>query len=193
MPFAWWHPLPEGEKDFVTKRILCLSGSLRGVSANTALLRACRELAPASLELTLFERMGELPLFNPDLDSDPLPHAVLALREAVGHSDAIIVACPEYAHGVPGPFKNLLDWLVSSLEFPGKPIAQWNASGRGSHHAQDALREVLATMSAHLLDDAAASFPLPGAGASMEAMLGDPAHVERIRAALNRLASVLGA
>ena len=172
-------------------RILCLSGSLRAVSANTALLRASRVLAPATLELALFERMGELPLFNPDLDIEPLPPAVLALREAVGGSDAIIVACPEYAHGVPGPFKNLLDWLVSSLEFPGKPVAQWNASGRGSHHAQDALREVLTTMSARLLDEAAATFPLRGAGSSVEALLGDAAHVERIRTALSRLAAAL--
>ncbi len=177
----------------MTKRILCLSGSLRAVSANTALLRACRQLAPRTLELTLFERMGELPLFNPDLDTGPLPPVVLALREAVGNSDALVIACPEYAHGVPGPFKNLLDWLVSSLEFPGKPVAQWNASGRGSHHAQDALREVLVTMSAQLLEDAAASFPLPGAGSSVETLLGDPAHVERIRVALDRLDSALNA
>jgi NAD(P)H-dependent FMN reductase len=187
------HLLATPEKSPAMKRILCLSGSLRGVSANTALLRACRELAPASLQLTLFERMGELPLFNPDLDADPLPPAVLALREAVGRSDALLVACPEYAHGVPGPFKNLLDWLVSSLEFPGKPVAQWNASGRGSHHAQDALREVLTTMSARLLDDAAASFPLPGAGASVEELLGDPAQAGRIRMALDRLAAALDA
>jgi len=174
-----------------TLRILCLSGSLRGISANTALLRASCMLAPPVLQLTLFERMGDLPLFNPDLDIEPLPDAVLALREAVGASDAIIVACPEYAHGVPGPFKNLLDWLVSSLEFPGKPVAQWNASGRGSHHAQDALREVLITMSVRLLDEAAAAFPLPGAGCSMETLLDDAAHVERIRAALDRLAAAL--
>ena len=172
-------------------RILCLSGSLRGVSGNTALLRAARTLAPAALELSLFERMGELPLFNPDLDVEPLPPVVLALREAVGASDAIIVACPEYAHGVPGPFKNLLDWLVSSLEFPGKPIAQWNASGRGSHHAQDALREILTTMSACVLDAAAASFPLPGAGCSVASLLDDPAHAQRIRSALSRLAEAL--
>lgn len=174
-------------------RILCLSGSLRAVSANTALLRAACALAPQELELALFGRMGELPLFNPDLDAEPLPPAVLALREAVGASDAVVIACPEYAHGVPGPFKNLLDWLVSSLEFPGKPVAQWNASGRGSHHAQDALGEVLRTMSARLLDEAAAAFPLPGAGSSVEALLGDADHVTRIRAALDRLVCALGA
>lgn len=174
-------------------RILCLSGSLRTVSANTALLRAARALAPRELELILFERMGELPLFNPDLDLAPLPPAVLALREAVGASDAIVIACPEYAHGVPGPFKNLLDWLVSSLEFPGKPVVPWNASGRGSYHAQDALREILRTMSADLLDEAAAVFPLPGAGSSVDALLGDEDHVMRIRTALDRLASSLQA
>jgi NAD(P)H-dependent FMN reductase len=173
------------------KRILCLSGSLRGVSANTALLRACRVLAPSSLQLTLFERMGELPLFNPDLDVEPLPAVVLALREAVGASDALIVACPEYAHGVPGPFKNLLDWLVGSLEFPGKPVAQWNASGRGSHHAQAALREVLLTMSARLLDTAHAEIPLPGAGSSVEAVLAQADQVARIRDGLERLHQAL--
>jgi len=192
-------PLPLGERVGVRgtyeakKRILCLSGSLRAVSANTALLRACRALAPPTLELTLFERMGELPLFNPDLDLEPLPPVVSALREAVGASDAIVIACPEYAHGVPGPFKNLLDWLVSSLEFPDKPVAQWNASGRGSQHAQDALREVLITMSAHLLDEAAAAFPLPGAGCTVDTLLGDAAHVERMRIALTRLERALQA
>lgn len=145
-------------------RVLCLSGSLRGVSGNTALLRAAHTLAPIELELSLYEGMGALPLFNPDLDVEPLPETVSALRRVVGTSDALIVACPEYAHGIPGPFKNLLDWLVGSLEFPGKPVAQWNASGRGSHHAQAALREVLQTMSAQVLDSATAEVPLPGGG-----------------------------
>ncbi|WP_266168996.1 NADPH-dependent FMN reductase [Dyella subtropica] len=168
-------------------RVLCLSGSLRRVSSNTALLRAASALAPDELELSLFEGMGGLPLFNPDLDVEPLPESVTGLRQAVGRSDALLIACPEYAHGVPGAFKNLLDWLVASLEFPGKPVVQWNASGRGSHHAQAALREVLTTMSACILDSAAADFPLPGAGYSTEALLGQPEHVDRIRNALDRL------
>jgi len=168
-------------------RVLCLSGSLRAVSGNTALLRVAGRLAPAALQLSLYEGMGALPLFNPDRDVDPLPETVLALRRAVGESDALIVACPEYAHGIPGPFKNLLDWLVGSLEFPGKPVAQWNASARGSHHAQAALREVLQTMSAQVLDDAAAEVPLPGAGCAAETLLGQPEQVARIDEALKRL------
>src|SRR5579859_7959390 len=100
------------------RHVMCLSGSLRRVSSNTAALLAACELAPAELSLTLYTGLGTLPLFNPDDESAHLPASVQALREAVGQSDALLIACPEYAHGVPGAFKNLLDWLVGSLEFP---------------------------------------------------------------------------
>jgi len=102
-------------------RVLCLSGSLRRRSGNTALLLAARQLAPNTLALDMYDGLGQLPLFNPDDEVDPLPASVQALRAAVGTSDALLIACPEYAHGIPGAFKNLLDWLVGSLEFPGKP------------------------------------------------------------------------
>jgi len=80
--------------------------------------------------------MGALPQFSPDTEVDPLPPTVLGLREAVGCADALLIACPEYAHGIPGAFKNLLDWLVGALEFPGKPVLLLNTSASGSHHAQ---------------------------------------------------------
>jgi len=118
------------------KRVLCLCGSLRRVSANRAALEAARELAPASLRLELYSGMGALPLFSPDTEVAPLPPAVLGLREAVGCANALLIACPEYAHGIPGAFKNLLDWLVGALEFPGKPVLLLNTSASGSHHAQ---------------------------------------------------------
>ena len=99
--------------------MLCLCGSLRRVSANRAALEAARELAPASLQLEIYPGMDALPLFCPDAEVDPLPEPVLDLRAAVGRADALLVACPEYAHGIPGSFKNLLDWLVGALEsFP---------------------------------------------------------------------------
>ena len=172
-------------------RVLCLSGSLRRRSGNTALLRAASALAPASMELGVYGGMGALPLFNPDDEVASVPAVVTALREQVGASDALLIACPEYAHGVPGPFKNLLDWLVGSLEFPDKPIALWNASARESHHAQDALREILVTMSARLVEDACTTVPLPGAGCEVEEILGDAAQRERIGLALAALARAL--
>ncbi|WP_082582828.1 NADPH-dependent FMN reductase [Frateuria sp. Soil773] len=143
------------------------------------------------LELRLYGGLGELPLFNPDDERDPLPAPVLALREAVGRADALLVACPEYAHGVPGAFKNLLDWLVGSLEFPGKPVLLLNASARGSHHAQEALAEILRTMSAELLSTQPFPVALPGAGCTAEQVLASAERRAELRAALDHLAAEL--
>ena len=169
-------------------RVLCLSGSLRRRSGNTALLHAAARLAPAGLRLAVYDGLASLPLFNPDDEMEALPASAAALRQRVGESDALLIACPEYAHGVPGPFKNLLDWLVGSLEFPGKPVALWNASARDSHHAQDALREILRTMSARLLEEASVTIPLPGAGCGQDDVLADPARASHVRDALGALA-----
>lgn len=169
------------------RRVLCLSGSLRRVSANTAALEAARVFAPPSLELVLHDGLATLPWFNPDDERDPLPAPVAALRKAVGASDALLIACPEYAHGVPGAFKNALDWLVGSLEFPGKPVALINASGRGSHHAQEALVEILRTMSATVLDDVSGTVPLPGVGCAPAWIVEQPDLREVLCALLARL------
>lgn len=173
------------------RRVLCLSGSLRRVSSNTAALQAAQQLAPPSLELVLYDGLGTLPLFNPDDEVEPLPVSVAALRTAVGEADALLMACPEYAHGVPGAFKNLLDWLVGSLEFPDKPLLLLNASGRGSHHAQDALGEILRTMSANLLAPQPLEVALPGGGCTREQVLADPARCTELSAVLDCLTTAL--
>ncbi|GGY22629.1 NAD(P)H-dependent oxidoreductase [Rhodanobacter panaciterrae] len=173
------------------RRVLCLSGSLRRVSSNTAALEAAQRLAPAALELVGYAGLGELPLFNPDNDVEPLPVSVLALRDAVGRADALLVACPEYAHGVPGAFKNLLDWLVGSLEFPGKPVLLLNTAARGSYHAQEALDEILRTMSAQLLTTQPSTVSLPGAGCTTAQVLASAERCAELRAALAILVEAL--
>jgi NAD(P)H-dependent FMN reductase len=172
------------------RRVLCLSGSLRRVSSNTAALAAAQQLAPSMLELVLHDGLGALPLFNPDDDVEPLPPSVLALRDAVGRADALLIACPEYAHGVPGAFKNLLDWLVGSLEFPGKPIVLLNTAARGSYHAQEALAEILATMSAQLLTPQPLPVGLPGAGCTAAQVLASADRCAELRAALDILGDI---
>ena len=144
-----------------TVRLLRLSGSLRQDSTNTALLRASTRAAPAGVAVRLFDGLGDLPVFNPDLERDPWPPAVTALRAAVRDADGLLIACPEYAHGIPGGLKNALDWLVSGDEAPGKPVALLRASDR-SRHAHEALVEVLRTMSMAVRTEAALVVPLMG-------------------------------
>ena len=174
-----------------TRRVLCLSGSLRRVSSNAAALEAAQQLAPPTLELELYRGLGTLPLFNPDDEMAAVPMSVSALREAVGRADALLIACPEYAHGVPGAFKNLLDWLVGSLEFPGKPVLLLNTAARGSHHALEALAEILVTMSAQLLAAQPVLVALPGAGCSAAQVLASAERCAELRTALDVLAEAL--
>ncbi|OBS09856.1 NADPH-dependent FMN reductase [Acidihalobacter prosperus] len=142
-------------------KILAISGSLRQASLNSLLLRAVARLAPAGIEVTLYRGLGELPLFNPDLEADVCT-PVADLRRRILQTDALLIASPEYAHGVTGAIKNGLDWMVGNETFVDKPVALLNASPRAVH-AQAALRETLCTMSARIIDEACITVPLMGA------------------------------
>ena len=139
-------------------RVLAISGSLRRASTNTAALEALARLAPEGVKVLVYRDLAKLPPFNPDDDVEdrPKPEPVETLRTLVGASDAIVIAAPEYAHGLPGALKNALDWLVASETFAGKPIALINTSPR-AFHAQASLREILATMAARLTPEAFAA------------------------------------
>lgn len=152
--------------------ILALAGSLRAASINAAFCRAAARLAPAPLQVRVFEGLGALPLFNPDLENDA-PPPVRAFRRRVDSSDALLIASPEYAHGVSGVMKNALDWLVSFEGTVNKPVALVNTSPR-AHHAYDALAETLRTMSLDLVGAASVTVPLLGTCVTEEAMLASP-------------------
>ncbi|MEO8153384.1 MAG: NADPH-dependent FMN reductase [Rhizobacter sp.] len=129
--------------------VLTLSGSLRRASLNTAMLTMAAHCAPPGLRVSRPRGLGDLPLFNPDLEVHE-PPAVARLRDDIAKADALLIASPEYAHGVSGVMKNALDWMVASAVFVDKPVVLWNASPRASH-ALAALRETLAVMSSRLI------------------------------------------
>ncbi|OGU22869.1 MAG: FMN reductase [Hydrogenophilales bacterium RIFOXYD1_FULL_62_11] len=153
-------------------RVLAISGSLRKASLNTALLRAAARIAPPGIEVVLYHSLGELPLFNPDIEaSEPVP--VVTFREHILASDALLIASPEYAHGVTGAIKNALDWMVGNETLVNKPVALLNASPRATH-AQAALREIVSTMSARLVDEACITIPILGSGFSEDDIVQRP-------------------
>ncbi|MDR3416427.1 MAG: NAD(P)H-dependent oxidoreductase [Nevskia sp.] len=163
--------------------LLAVSGSLRAASSNTAALQALCLLAPPELEIALYD-VGRLPHFNPDLDVEPLPAPVRELRALVGRCAGIVISSPEYAHGMPGSLKNALDWLVSSFEFPGKPVALVNTSPRAVH-AQAALTETLTTMSARLVPEANVTLPLLGRTLDAAGIAADAELAALLRRALD--------
>ena len=163
-------------------KILALSGSLRAASINSALLRAAARLAPPGLFISIFDGLGALPLFNPDHEATPSA-TVIRFRQQVADADALLIASPEYAHGVTGTIKNALDWLVSFEPFAYKPVAVLNASPR-AHHADAALRETLRTMAADIVESASLTIPLLGSVSDEEEILNAPPQAALIRQAL---------
>jgi chromate reductase, NAD(P)H dehydrogenase (quinone) len=138
-------------------RILAVSGSLRESSFNTSLLRAAAEAAPEGVELELWEGLGELPLYDQDLDdAADVPESVRRLREDWAAADAILFSTPEYNGSVPGGLKNAIDWasrprLEGALR--NKTVAVIGAStGQfGALWAQQDLKRILAVAGARVV------------------------------------------
>jgi NAD(P)H-dependent FMN reductase len=168
---------------------LTICGSLRARSSNTALLEAVALLASGGAEVTCYDGLASLPLFNPDIDIVPAPAAVQTLREQIAAADAVIISSPEYAHGVPGALKNALDWLVSGVEIYGKPVALLNPSPR-SLFAHPQLAETLRTMGALIVEGASVSLPIAGRGLDAAGIAGDPELAESLLGILVALTSV---
>lgn len=114
-------------------RLVGVSGSLRAGSFNSALLRAAQGLTPEGVELIEGSIRG-VPLYDGDVERDQgLPEAVVALKDLIADSDGLLLFTPEYNNGIPGVFKNAIDWLsrpASDIErvFGGRPVAVLGAS-----------------------------------------------------------------
>jgi len=141
--------------------LYALCGSQRRMSSNRMLLEALRNAAPEGIVIEICETIGDMPIFNPDSEGVSTPAVVEAFAAKIRAADGLIVACPEYAHGIPGGLKNALDWLVSRDEVPFKPVMIAHASHRGEHIVAQ-LTEVLQTMSLRLVPEAFLQVPLVG-------------------------------
>jgi chromate reductase len=131
-------------------KVCGIAGSLRKSSYNRSLLRAAVELAPDRMTITVFDRLGDVPLYDADVEARGDPEPVSALKKAIREADALLIATPEYNHGIPGVLKNAIDWASrppSPIVLAGKPAALIGASpGRtGTARAQLALRESLSS------------------------------------------------
>jgi NAD(P)H-dependent FMN reductase len=133
--------------------LLGISGSLRAGSFNTALLRAASGLVGDGVHLDVATIHG-IPLYDGDVETaEGIPAAVQALKSKVLACQGLLLVTPEYNNGIPGPFKNAIDWLTRpDTEIPqvfgGRPVAVIGASpgGFGTILAQAAWLPVLRTL-----------------------------------------------
>jgi len=149
-------------------------------------------LAPAGISVVLYRGMGDLPLFNPDIEASD-PAAVADLRAQIIAADALLIASPEYAHGITGVMKNALDWMVGCEAFVLKPVALLNASPRAVH-AQSSLTQIVTMMSARIVAEASVTVPILGSHLSEDEIVRHPDISAVLRTALRAMhAAVLTA
>jgi NAD(P)H-dependent FMN reductase len=168
--------------------VLALSGSLRSRSSNTALLHAAAKLANERLAISIYDGIGDLPHFNPDLDEEAAPAPVARFRAALRQADGLLICTPEYANGVPGVLKNALDWLVSSAELYAKPVAVISASPTpmGGEKAYESLLLTLGMLNAGFAGGL--RIPFVSMKLDAEGAITDPDTVEAMRGLLTDLA-----
>ncbi|MDY6997018.1 MAG: NADPH-dependent FMN reductase [Actinomycetota bacterium] len=147
-----------------TKTVLVLVGSLRAASVNRQLAELAVGAAPEGVSLELFDRLGEVPFYNEDIDNDTAPEPVVALREAAARADAALVVTPEYNGTVPGVLKNAVDWLSRPFgagALGGKPLAVVGAAqGRyGGVWAHDDARKSFGIAGARVVEELHLSLP----------------------------------
>ncbi|OGX90736.1 NADPH-dependent FMN reductase [Hymenobacter coccineus] len=177
--------------------VLAFSDSPRPDSAVGQLLRAAMVAVSPRSSATFYEDILALPLFNPDLDvpEAPVAPAVVALREQVRAADAVLIATPEYAYGMPGSLKNALDWLVSAGSFYGKPTGVLSASPSeaGGEKARAGLLLTLGALGAAVVP--AASFAVLFVRARLDAAgaLTDAALAAQLASAVAALAAAAAA
>ena len=125
----------------MTVRVALIVGSLRKGSYSRAIGMELKALAEPGLEIEPVE-IGELPLYDPDLETDNPPPAWERFREEVATTEAVLFVTPEYNRSIPGALKNALD--VGSRPYghsvwDGKPTAVVSGSagaigGFGANH-----------------------------------------------------------
>jgi len=138
--------------------ILAISGSLRSGSSNHNILTFLGGLAPAYIHYSIYDRLADIPPFDPGLDNEQPSEAVAELRDLMKNASGVIICTPEYAFGVPGQLKNMLDWMVSSSSLVDKSVALITASSVGSH-AHASLLLTLSALSAKVIDGATLLIP----------------------------------
>ena len=92
----------------MTVRVALIVGSLRKGSYSRAIGMELKALAEPGLEIESVE-IGDLPLYNPDLETDSPPPAWERFREEVETTEAVLFVTPEYNRSIPGALKNALD------------------------------------------------------------------------------------
>lgn len=138
-------------------KILAFAGSLRKASLNRSLLKAAIDLRPKGMHIDTFDLI-DIPLYNGDVEAEATPESAQSFKDAIRKADGILIASPEYNHGISGVLKNAIDWASrpgkeKSVSLANKPVGILGAStGQlGTARSQDQLRHTLKALNVYCM------------------------------------------
>ena len=134
------------------KNILAINGSASKYSANQKLVENIVELSHTMFHLTVFNKLKDLPHFDPELSVSNPPEPVMAFRQSVENANGIIICTPEYVFTIPSGLKNALEWCVATTVFSDKPVGLITASAQGRKAHED-LKLIMKTIMATFVDE----------------------------------------
>ena len=141
--------------DRKSMKIAGISGSLRKHSMHRGILRTVADhLQAKGIEFIEVE-IGDMPLYNQDINDQGIPTAVQQAHDKLQAADAIVLASPEYNYSVTGVLKNAIDWFsrIENQAFNGKAVSIMGASpGMGTARSQYHLRQILVFMNAFVVN-----------------------------------------
>ena len=166
-----------------TVQIAGIAGSLRAASWARSLLRATAQQS-TTVDLTIWDALGKVPLFNEDLESGPVPEAVADMRELIDRSDALLIVTPEYNQSIPGVLKNALDWAsrpYGQTVLKDKPVAAVGTSPlpTGGACALADVRKVITLLGADVIE-AELTVPQVHTRFDADGLICDPQQADRM-------------
>lgn len=169
------------------KKIFAISGSTKASSTNSLYISAISQLLGKDFEVINFPSIADLPHFNPDSDLGNPPKAIENLRLAIQQADGILISTPEYAMGLPGSLKNLIDWTVSSASFLGKPVLALVASTQGEKAYQSVI-DILTVLEAKI---APQLIPFAKAKINNDAEITDPETLNKLKSTIQTFVATI--
>lgn len=136
-------------------KLIGFVGSLRAGSYNRMTMRALQALVPQGVSIDVLE-IGNLPLFNADLEKEQYPREATELKERIRTAEGIIIVTPEHNRSIPAALKNMLDWTTrpnGDNAWEGKKVMIAGASSGfiGTALAQYHLKQILIYLNASVM------------------------------------------
>ncbi|GAB3998122.1 NADPH-dependent FMN reductase [Spirosoma daeguense] len=134
------------------KQIVAIIGSASQNSSNLKLVQHIAERVQSQFEIIIFDRLAELPHFNPEQSITDTPVEIVSFRQAIQQSEGLLICTPEYIFSIPSGLKNAIEWCVSTTVFSGKPIGLITASANGQL-AHNELKLIMKTVETVFTED----------------------------------------